>query len=229
MTDFLAHETAYRGNANVIENRASKQIKILGAGALGSFVTELLARQGYTGLTVVDFDRVERDNFGTQNFGATDVGKTKASQLVHNITRKLGVHLASVNKKVTSVNINGIVGGADLVVDLFDNVESRRLVRDTCKGRIPCLHAGLSSIGYFEVLWNEGYLIPEKDNNPENAPCDYPLAANLVFLCVGALAEVMNRYFDEGKKYSAEFWLNSMKMEFTEKEFTENDKKTSAV
>lgn len=217
ISDFLVHETAYRGNANVIDNRASKQIKILGAGALGSFVTELLARQGYTGLTVVDFDKVERANFGTQNFGSTDVGRSKASQLTHNIIRKIGVHLASVTKKVTESNVNSIIGGADLVVDLFDNVESRRLVRDTCtKKGIPCLHAGMASIGYFEVLWNEGYLIPEKDSNPENAPCDYPLAANLVILCVGALAEVMNRYFDEGKKTEVEFWLNSMKMEFTD-------------
>lgn len=217
MSDFLAHETAYRGNANVIENRASKRIIILGAGALGSFTGELLARQGYSGLTLVDFDKVERDNLGTQNFGATDVGRSKASQLAHNIIRKLGVHLDSIVKKVTESNISGIISKADLVVDLFDNVESRKLVRDTCaKKNIPCLHAGMATIGYFEVLWNEGYLIPETDSNPENAPCDYPLAANLVILCVGTLAEVMNRYFDEGEKYEAEFWLNSMKMEFTE-------------
>ena len=214
MNEFLAHEIAYRGNELVIENRASKQIKILGAGALGSWLTDLLARQGYQGLTVVDFDKVERGNFGTQNYGSLDVGRSKASQLAHNVIRRLGVRVVPITKRVTDVNINSVIGGADLVIDLFDNVESRRVVKEACtKKSISCLHGGLGSVGYFEAKWNEGYFIPDKNPNPTDIPCDYPLASNLVMLCVGAIAEVVNRFFDEQKKLGIEFWLESMKME----------------
>jgi len=106
------------------------------------------------------------------------------------------------------------VKGADLVVDLFDNPSARKSVMDACvKFNVPCLHAGMGAIGYFEVIWNENYRIPEdKGDDGLEAPCDYPLASNLVALCVGGLVEVVNRFIDEGEKMQIDFWLNKMKM-----------------
>lgn len=211
MSDHLKHEAAYRGNINLLQQRSNKKLVVMGVGALGSFVTDLLARQGYDSITVVDRDKVERANFGTQNYGKSDIGRAKALQCAQNIMKRIGVNVTPMVKDVDDRNIRPIIKDADLVVDLFDNAVSRKHVKEACELlNIPCIHAGMASIGYFEVIWNESYRIP---NGPsDNAPCDYPLASNLVMLCAASLAEVVNRYVDEKQKIQVDFWLSKMKM-----------------
>ena len=214
MSEHFAHEAAYSGNMNVLDQRASKNIVIMGAGAVGSFLSDLMARQGYEGFTIVDRDKVSRDNFGTQNYSKADIGRAKAIQCAQGIMKRIGVKVLPLSKEVKGSNVRPVIKDADLVVDLFDNPSSRRAIKEACESLcIPCVHAGMGAIGYFEVVWNENYRIP--DNNAEdglNAPCDYPLASNLVMLCVGAVAEVINRFVDEGKKIEVDFWLSKMKM-----------------
>ncbi len=211
MDEHLTHESLYRGKG-VLEKRSKAKVLLCGLGALGSFLSDLLARQGYLSLTGVDFDKVDRSNFGTQNYGKSDIGRSKVSQARTNTFNRIGVVIDPIHKKLIAGNVK-LVAGFDLVVDLFDNSESRQLLFDACNfHKIPCLHAGMASIGYFEVKWNEVYTPPKK--TPEgDAPCDYPLAANLVTLCVGITAEIINRFIDTSEKRSVEFWLDSLSLE----------------
>ena len=211
MDEHLTHESLYRGE-EVLEKRAKAKVLLCGMGALGSFLAELLARQGYRALGGVDFDKVERGNFGTQNFGKSDIGRPKVLQVRTNVFNRVGVVIEPHNKKLVAANVK-LVAGFDLVVDLFDNPESRKLLYEACNTHsVPCLHAGLASMGYFEVKWNEIYIPPKKIPDG-GAPCDYPLAANLVALCVGITAEAINRFVDTSEKRSAEFWLDSLSLE----------------
>jgi len=214
MSEHLQHEASYRGNMNVLKQRSGKKIVVLGAGALGSFLVDLLARQGYEQMTVVDRDKVERSNFGTQNYGKSDIGRAKANQCAQNVMKRIGVKVMPVVKDINESNVNPLLSGADLIIDLFDNPTSRRVVKNAAdRWSIPCVHAGMGAIGYFEVVWNENYNIPEESGKDgSDAPCDYPLASNLVMLCVGGIAEVVNRFVDEGQKISIDFWLSKMKM-----------------
>ncbi len=214
MSEHLQHEAAYRGNMNVLKQRSEKKIIVMGAGALGSFLVDQLARQGYEQITVVDRDKVERTNFGTQLYGKTDIGRAKSIQCAQNVMKRIGVKVSPIVKNINDGNVNPIVSGSDLIVDLFDNPSARRVLKQASeRWNIPCLHAGMGAIGYFEVLWNENYRIPDSDaGDGLDAPCDYPLASNLVTLCVGAVAEVINRYVDEGQKIQIDFWLHKMKM-----------------
>jgi len=214
MSEHLAHEAAYRGNMNVLEQRAAKKVVIMGAGALGSFLTDLMARQGYDSITVVDRAKVDRSDFGTQNYGKSDIGRAKALQCAQGIMKRIGVKVRSLVKEVKASNIRPILKDADLVIDLFDNPSSRMDIKEACAAQdIPCLHAGMAAIGYFEAVWNDNYRIPDSDaDDGLNAPCDYPLASNLVMLCVGAVSEVVNRFVDEEKKIEVDFWLSKMKM-----------------
>lgn len=212
---YLEHERLFR--EDTLAARQDKKILLCGAGALGSFLTELLVRQGYNGLTVLDRERVEGENFGTQNYGNADVGRPKATQLASNIFRKVGVKVTALHKELKEGNARMLLGGFDLVVDLFDNAISRRLIQATCQqSGVPCLHAGLATIGYAEVRWNERYAAPPVKEQEEDGPCEYPMAANLVMFCVSATAEVINQFVDEGKKKDVEFWLKSMSVQLIE-------------
>ena len=209
---YLQHESLYRPDG-VVAKRKQAKILLCGGGALGSFLSDLLARQGYWAQTVLDRDKVDDDNFGTQNYGKADVGRPKATQIRVNAYRRYGVIVKDVVKSLTKDNAKSLVRGFDLVIDLFDNGESRELVRAACKaGKIACVHSGLAAMGYFQVQWNERYIAPPTADE-DDAPCDYPLAANLVLMCVAATAEVINRFFESGEKRDVEFWLNSMSLE----------------
>jgi len=215
MNDFLAHEAAYRGNMNVVEHRSSCRIVIMGVGALGSFLADLLARQGYNQITVVDRDKVERANFGTQNYGKSDIGRAKAIQCAQGIMRRIGVKVTPVVKNINASNVRPVIKDADLVIDVFDNPSSREVIKAICASEgVPCVHSGMASLGYFEVVWNDDYQIPKAvDTDDTNTPCDYPLASNLVLLCVGALAEAVNRFVDKHEQTRIEFWLNKIQMD----------------
>src|ERR1051326_7733940 len=65
MADKFLHEALYRGQ-EAIAKLGQAQITICGAGALGSHLIDTLARQGVRRLTVIDMDRVEEHNIGTQ-------------------------------------------------------------------------------------------------------------------------------------------------------------------
>lgn len=65
-------------------------VDIIGAGATGSRVFEILVSLGLTNITVYDDDKVESHNLGNQLFIRSDLGKTKVSGLRRFVKRKLG-------------------------------------------------------------------------------------------------------------------------------------------
>ena len=58
-----------------------KQCHIIGCGAIGSSVAELLARQGIKNIILWDFDKVESHNIVNQMFTEEDIGKPKTEAL----------------------------------------------------------------------------------------------------------------------------------------------------
>lgn len=211
LADYIAHEEEFRGSA-AINKRANTRIVLCGAGAVGSFAGDLMVRQGYVEIRVIDRDKVEAKNVGTQNFDPTDLGRNKAVQTVNKWVRRYGVRGATAKPDdLTVVSAEKLLKGHELVVDVFDNQESRLLVRDVCtKLKIPCVHAGMASNGFCEVRWNDGYYVA--DSNDEDGPCEYPLAANQVFVCAAMLVEVINCFVETGEKREVDFWLKSLKM-----------------
>ena len=72
------HEAIYRG-ADRLAKLAAVPVTVCGAGALGSHLADNLARQGFTQLRVIDRDRVEEHNVGTQLYGESEVGVSTTS------------------------------------------------------------------------------------------------------------------------------------------------------
>jgi len=201
---YTLHESLYRGPES-IARLAAGRLTLCGAGALGSHLADNLVRQGVKTLRVIDRDKVESHNVGTQIYGDADVGARKADVLKNRLFRTCGVEIDAVAKELTDRTADKLLGGAGLVLDTFDNSASRRLVQETCRRLgMPCLHVGLNA-DYAEVLWDDGYRVP---SDAGADVCDYPLARNLVLLAVAVASEVVVRFVVEGTR---ENWTITLK------------------
>jgi len=188
----FSHEESYRGN-DLLAKGAAKQIVVCGTGALGSNLVDMLCRQGFTKIRVIDMDRVEIHNINTQVFGNGDIGAMKVAALKNRIFRDTGVELETVDKELTSSTLKKAFKGSDLIIDTFDNHKSRKLVYDFAKDmNTSCLHGGMFE-GYGEVVWNGKYTVPNDAPEAQDI-CAYPLARNLVILVTTIMAEEISDY-----------------------------------
>ena len=99
------------------------RIHIIGCGAVGSTVAELLSRFGLTKITLYDFDTVESHNIANQMFRATDIGKKK--------TEALGEYLLQINPEMETdlkIEPEGYKGQrlSGYVFLCVDNIDLRR-------------------------------------------------------------------------------------------------------
>jgi molybdopterin/thiamine biosynthesis adenylyltransferase len=182
-------------------------LTICGGGALGANLTENLARSGFTGLRVIDRDRIEERNLSTQPYYKSDVGAYKAKILANSLYRALGVAIDAKAKELTTDNCHQLLKKSDLVIDVFDNSIARQIVTNYCQEKqLSCLHIGLNS-DYAEVIWNEVYRVPSDSNDDI---CDYPLARNLVIMAVAIASETIIEYIATGKQHSYTFTLKDL-------------------
>jgi len=198
MTRMLLHEQIYRG-AEKIGNLAKPLVTVCGAGAIGSHLSDNLARQGFRRLRVIDRDRVEQHNVSTQIYGLADVGGKKVDVLRSRLFRTTEIEIEAVSKELSEGNARALLKGSEIVVDTFDNSASRRLVQDQCRASgLACLHVGLYA-DYCEVVWDEVYRVPQ---DVAGDVCEYPLARNLVLLAVAIASETLVRYVLAGLRES---------------------------
>jgi len=186
----------YRG-ADVVERVSKLRVTLCGAGALGSNLADTLVRQGFRNLRVIDRDRVEQHNVGTQTYGEGDVGAWKVEVLRNQLFRAASVELEVHKQELTERNADKLLKGSDVIVDVFDNSASRALLKEwSLAAGVACLHAGLFE-NYGEVVWNNDYRVPA---DVVGDVCDYPLARNLILLTVAVTAEALVRFAAAGER-----------------------------
>jgi molybdopterin-synthase adenylyltransferase len=196
MPDLYHHERLYRG-ADLVTRLKATPVTLCGAGALGSLLADNLARQGIRRWRVIDRDRVEEHNAGTQLYGQAEVGAWKVEALRSRLFRAVGVEIEAVAKELNDRNARSLLKGSGVVIDAFDNSAARRLVQEHCRAAaIPCLHVGLNA-DYAEVIWDRDYRVP---NDVAGDVCDYPPARNLVLLAVAVASETLLRYVRDGRQ-----------------------------
>jgi molybdopterin/thiamine biosynthesis adenylyltransferase len=190
------HERLYRG-PEALPRLAATRLVLCGAGALGSHLADNLARQGLGLWRVIDRDRVEEHNIGTQLYGESEVGAWKVEALRARLFRAASVEVDAVARELTERNAGTLLKGAGLVLETFDNAASRRQVQQACRRlALPCLHVGLFA-DYAEVVWDEAYRVPA---DVPGDVCDYPLARNLVLLAVAVASEAVVRFVLDGRR-----------------------------
>lgn len=148
------------------------KIIFCGGGALGSHAL-FLARDLEHELAVIDFDRVETKNLASQWFVKQMIGKNKATALKMQLLNFYDAKLQDFAVKLTDLNVDALLGPADLVVECFDNAESRRVVQKfvRAKGK-HCVHAGLAANGEFGVVRWDAYFAIDEEGAPGQATCE---------------------------------------------------------
>ena len=86
------------GRGRLSDDAASKSYLVIGTGAVGSAVAELLVRSGVSRLTVIDNDCLEVGNLIRHTLTADDIGKPKAPSLATHLNG------ASIHSSVKSID-----------------------------------------------------------------------------------------------------------------------------
>lgn len=111
----------------------TERIHIIGCGAVGSTIGELIARTGLTNIVLYDFDTVEAHNIANQMFTSDDIGRNKAEalkDLMVKINPDAERDIKVVTKGYTGQRISGYVFLA------VDNIDLRRKIcQDNLKNR----------------------------------------------------------------------------------------------
>lgn len=177
-----------------------EKIVVCGVGAIGSHLLFLM-RNDPNEIDVIDFDKVESKNLNSQFYTKQVVGKNKAEAItllmLNFFNKKLGLY----RFKLVRENIETVLKNKTLVIDCFDNQESRLLVRDYCKSNsIPSLHAGISDDGeYGQVNWGE-FFTPDKEEAGV-ATCEEGVDLLPMFTKIAScIAQEAKNYFETKEK-----------------------------
>ncbi|HEY5141033.1 MAG TPA: HesA/MoeB/ThiF family protein, partial [Methylococcales bacterium] len=112
----------------------NSSVSVVGCGATGSMILNLLARAGVGELTIIDRDFIELTNLQRQVlFDEGDLEQPKALVAADKVRRaNSDVVIHAVVKDLNPNNAEAILGQQDLIVDGTDNMETRFLVNDVC-------------------------------------------------------------------------------------------------
>jgi molybdopterin-synthase adenylyltransferase len=118
------------GQVNLLEAR----VGVIGAGGLGGFVLEMLARMGVGRLVVVDGDTFADSNLNRQLLGLeTNPDQPKVEAAVDRIaTVNSAVEVEPHHCLGDALNLPAIFAKCDLVVDCLDNLPSRFDLEKVC-------------------------------------------------------------------------------------------------
>ncbi|NTX15198.1 ThiF family adenylyltransferase [Myxococcus sp. CA056] len=186
------------------------RILFCGVGAIGSQAA-LLCRNLEATLVFVDFDRVESKNLLAQAHVKPSVGKNKAEALKLQLLNLHGVKTESFGVRVTRDNVAALCGGADLLVDCFDNQDSRQLLSDFARGAgKPLVHGAVSADGTFGLVrWDERF-VPDAEDTAGQATCEGGAHLPLLGLLAATLARSVQDFIKQGVKRDALVNLSSV-------------------
>ncbi len=130
------------------ERLAGKTAVVIGCGALGSHIASHLARAGVGRLVLADRDFVEWHNLPRQAlYGEADAAAAVPKAVAAARRLRQINSLVEVEEHVVDVNadtVEGLIAGADLVLDGADNFEVRYLVNEACvMHSIPWVYGGV--------------------------------------------------------------------------------------
>jgi molybdopterin/thiamine biosynthesis adenylyltransferase len=176
------------------------RITFLGVGALGSTAVVLCRSLGAE-LRLVDFDRVESKNLLAQVFVKQSLNKNKAQAMKLQLMNFWGIKSEAFGVRLTKDNDEELLSGSDLVVDCFDNHDSRMVASDYCREvEIPLLHAALSGDGSFGLVrWDEDFT-PDREDAAGAATCEGGEHLPMIGLLGATLARTIQRFVVDGER-----------------------------
>jgi molybdopterin/thiamine biosynthesis adenylyltransferase len=130
------------------ESLLRSRVALIGCGALGTVIADLLVRAGVGHVRIVDRDYIELSNLQRQTlFDEEDIRRELPKAVA--AAEKLGrvnsqVQVEAVVADVNPDNVEAIIRDAQVVLDGTDNFEARLLINDACiKRNIPWVYGGV--------------------------------------------------------------------------------------
>jgi hypothetical protein len=127
------HQDEISTRGRVAENLAGRRILLIGAGALGSVVGELLVRSGCREITVTDADRLTAGNLVRHTLSLNEVGMSKAKGMAHRLEQAsphASVICLSDGFPPTSTESLSVVNRAEIVIDCTASDDVLRQLED---------------------------------------------------------------------------------------------------
>jgi len=139
-----SRQEAYFGKRNQ-RKLEKKRALIVGCGAIGSTVANILGRAGVS-LRLVDSDLVELSNLHRTLYLEKDVGKSKAKVLAKLLKKANSeIVVEDVTVKLNRNNAEKIIDGCDIILDGTDSMKTRFLISDmSVKKGIPYIYAAVA-------------------------------------------------------------------------------------
>jgi molybdopterin-synthase adenylyltransferase len=154
MNERYSRQIIYKGIGEEGQHAIAKgKIIIIGLGALGSHVADILVRAGVGYLSLIDRDVVEIHNLHRQTlFNENDLKKTiPKAEAAKKKLKKVNSNIKILSKTLdlNPSNIESLVRNYDLIIDCTDNFETRFLINDVAmKLKIPWIYgAAAGSMG----------------------------------------------------------------------------------
>jgi molybdopterin-synthase adenylyltransferase len=137
-------------------------VSVVGCGALGTVIAELLARAGVGRLRLIDRDVVEWTNLQRQslyNESDADIGRSKAEAAAEHLSQiNSEIQIDPIVADVVPSNIRSLLEGTDLVMDAVDNFAVRFLINDwSLATNTPWVHGGcVGTVGQMRLFSGAG-------------------------------------------------------------------------
>ncbi|MFZ5951291.1 MAG: HesA/MoeB/ThiF family protein [Candidatus Rifleibacteriota bacterium] len=139
---------------------AKAKIGIVGSGALGSNLANILTRSGIGHILLVDRDRVELSNLQRQMlFTEKDVGHPKAIRAARRLAKiNSEIIIEGFHQEITHENFHELFSGCDLIFDGTDNFPTRFMMnRATQDMGLPWIFSGVTASSGQSMM-----IVPEK-------------------------------------------------------------------
>lgn len=114
------------------------RVGIAGLGGLGSNIAVSLSRIGIGYLKLIDFDVVEPSNLNRQQYFIKHIGMKK-SEAIKDLISQINpfVKLETVDTFVDEKNIENLFNDVDIIVEAFDNPNSKAVLINTVLKKMP--------------------------------------------------------------------------------------------
>lgn len=104
----------------------SKKILLVGVGGVGSMALETLVRNGFTNITIIDYDSIDKSNLNRQII--TNSNNIGHSKVIEGILRAKSINpdilIDGIEKRLKTDNINEILNlGYDYIIDACDSID----------------------------------------------------------------------------------------------------------
>lgn len=135
--------------------KINETIHIIGCGAIGSTVAEMLVRLGFTDLTLYDFDLVTSHNLANQMFRDKDIEKPKIDALKEILLDiNPNLNLTTYNKGYIAQSLDGYVILAVDDIKLRNKIATEQKFNNNIKAVLD-FRMGLSTGQHYLVNWSD--------------------------------------------------------------------------